>query len=334
VDTVEQARLAALRSYRILDTEPERSFDDLVLLAAQVCGTPIALISLIDADRQWFKSKLGISVSETPREVAFCAHAIRQKETLTVPDALADERFRNNPFVVAEHGIRFYSGAPLITDDGHALGTLCVIDRIPRTLTAAQLEALEALRRQVVAQLELRRNLRELEQALAERDRVEAERREATDQIRKLSGLIPASKACRLNVVIHADAAAIPVVSDGVMQVVREKHCADGHEVEVEIAVKEALANAIKHGCGNDPSKLVQCCVAVEDDGELLIVVRDPGTGFDPANVPSPLAGAGLLKESGRGVFFINQFMDDVRYEDGGRELQMRRRGRPREVTV
>lgn len=334
MDAVESARLAALRSYRILDTEPEKCFDDLVLLAAQVCGTPIAAITLIDSHRQWFKSKLGFDVAETPRDVAFCDHAIRQTETLTVPDATADERFRNNPFVVADPRVRFYSGAPLITADGHALGALCVIDRKPRTLTPAQQEALEALRRQVVAQLELRRNLRELEVALAERDRAEAELSEATDSIRKLSSLIPASKACRLNVVIPADPGAIPVVSDGVMQIVREKRCAEGHEVEIEIAVKEALANAIKHGCGGDSSKCVQCCVAVEDDGELLIVVRDPGPGFDPASIPNPLAGAGLLKESGRGVFFINQFMDDVRYEDGGRELHMRKRVRPREATA
>jgi GAF domain-containing protein len=328
MDAAERGRLAALRAYRILDTEPERSFDDLVMLAAHICGTPMAAISLIDADRQWFKARLGISAQETTRDIAFCAHAIKQKETFVVPDATADERFRDNPLVKADPGIRFYTGAPLITADGHALGALCVVDRKPRTLTEEQHEGLEALRRQVVAQLELRRNLAELEMALAERDRAEVELAEANDGVRKLSALIPASSACRLNLVIPADAAAIPAVSDGVMQVVREKRCAEGHEVEIEIAVREALANAIKHGCGNDKTKSVQCCVAVEDDGELLIVVRDPGPGFDPANVASPLAESGLLKESGRGVFFINQFMDDVRYEDGGRELHMKRRAR------
>jgi anti-sigma regulatory factor (Ser/Thr protein kinase) len=328
METVESQRLAALRSYRILDTEPERSFDDLVLLASQICQTPIAAISLIDADRQWFKAKIGTSMTETPRDIAFCSHAIRQTGTFTVPDARADDRFRDNPLVRSDPGIRFYSGAPLITSDGFALGTLCVIDRTPRTLTPDQQEALEALRRQAVALLELRRNLDELSRALAERDRAEEELAEATDGIRKLSSLIPASSSCRLNVVIPADPSAIPAVSDGVMQVIREKRCAEGHEVEVEIAVKEALANAIKHGCGNDRSKSVQCCVAVEADGELLIVVRDPGPGFDPGKVANPLAGAGLMKESGRGVFFINQFMDDVRYEDGGRELHMRKRAR------
>lgn len=328
MDAEERARLAALRSYKILDTEPESAFDDLALLASQVCETPIALISLVDADRQWFKSRIGTSMTETPREIAFCAHAIKHRETFIVPDATADERFRDNPLVAGEAGIRFYTGAPLITADGHAIGTLCVIDRRPRTLTVEQQEALEALRRQVVAQLELRRNLDELERALAERDRAEAELVAASERVRKLSGLIPASSACRLNIVIPADPDRISAVTDGVMQIVREKRGADGSEIEVEIAVREALANAIRHGCGNDRSKSVQCCVAVEEDGELLIVVRDPGPGFDPAAVANPLSGSGLLKESGRGVFFINQFMDDVRYEDGGRELQMRKRGR------
>lgn len=161
----EAQRLNALREYRILDTEPEQAFDDLTLLAAQICGTPTALISLVDAGRQWFKSRVGLAATETPRDVAFCAHAILDAEPLIVPDAQKDERFAANPLVTEDPKIRFYAGAPLITSEGHALGTMCAIDYEPRQLTPDQTRALQALARQVIAQLELRRNLVELEEA-------------------------------------------------------------------------------------------------------------------------------------------------------------------------
>ena len=172
----EEARVAALEKYAILDTDPEAAFDDLTLLASFVCKTPIALISLIDEERQWFKSKVGLTLSETSRDVAFCAKAILQSDILEVQDATQDERFRDNPFVVAEPNIRFYAGAPLITEDGYALGTLCVIDQKPRELEAEQREALKALSRLVVAQLEFRRNLVLLKEALADRTKDEHER--------------------------------------------------------------------------------------------------------------------------------------------------------------
>ncbi|PIK97598.1 response regulator [Synechococcus sp. 63AY4M1] len=161
----EEQRLAALRQYQILDTAPENSFDELVRLAAHICGTPIALVSLIDEHRQWFKAKFGVDVQETPRDVAFCAHAILSpKEPLVVPDATQDPRFADNPFVAQEPHIRFYAGIPLVTLEGQALGTLCVVDYQPRQLRPEQLEQLKALAHQVVAQLELRRTLRELAQ--------------------------------------------------------------------------------------------------------------------------------------------------------------------------
>ena len=150
-------RLKALRSLNILDTPTEREFDDLTHLASIICNAPIALVSLIDAERQWFKSKVGLEVCETSRDLAFCAHAILKEDLFIVADARKDSRFAENPLVTGAPHIQFYAGAPLITDDGHALGTLCVIDRRPRRLTPKQKEALAALARQAVAHFNLRR---------------------------------------------------------------------------------------------------------------------------------------------------------------------------------
>jgi two-component system sensor histidine kinase/response regulator len=161
----ETNRLAALHRYDILDSVAEQDFDDITLLASHICETPIALISLVDQDRQWFKSKLGLTATGTSREFAFCAHGILQPDIFEVQDALADDRFANNPLVTGGPRIRFYAGAPLITSDGHALGMLCVNDRVPRELNPAQRAALQALGRRVVAQLELRRSLTNLRQS-------------------------------------------------------------------------------------------------------------------------------------------------------------------------
>ncbi len=172
----EEARLMALEKYAILDTDPEAAFDDLTLLASFVCKTPIALITLIDENRQWVKSRIGLSILETSRDVAFCSRAILQQEIFEVPNALEDERFRNNPLVVSEPHIRFYAGMPLITEDGYALGALCVIDQKPRELAPDQRDALKALSRLVLAQLEFRRNLILLKEALNDRTKTEHER--------------------------------------------------------------------------------------------------------------------------------------------------------------
>ncbi len=160
----EAHRLAALREYRILDTLPEQSFDDLTSVASIICETPIALVSLVDENRQWFKSRVGIDAEETPRDLAFCAHAIHERSVLVVNDTLEDARFADNPLVTGDPKIRFYAGAPLVEPQGHALGTICVIDRVPRELSVEQSGALESLSRQVVAQLELRKRIHDLQQ--------------------------------------------------------------------------------------------------------------------------------------------------------------------------
>ncbi|WP_207434946.1 sensor histidine kinase [Sabulibacter ruber] len=160
----EAERLKALEQYQILDSLPEKDFDDLTKMASAICQTPISLITFIDANRQWFKSTLGIEGTETPRELAFCAHAIKEPtQPLIVPDASKDERFHDNPFVTGEPNVTFYAGVPLCSPEGYAMGTLCVIDSKPHALSATQLEALKALANQVVSQLELRKKNRELE---------------------------------------------------------------------------------------------------------------------------------------------------------------------------
>lgn len=337
----ETARLAALRRYRILDTDPEQQFDDLTMLASQVCGAPIALITLVDAYRQWFKSRVGTTTTETSRSVSFCAHAMLQRGLFVIPDAREDARFRDNPLVIGDMNLRFYAGASLTSREGEPLGSLCVIDRVPRTLTDEQAAALDALRRQVEAQLELRRNLMELETALQARERAEQaqqklvdELRHALDEVTKLSALIPLCSACHFNMVIPADPAAISTVTDGLERVLRDHNWSDDDVMRVELAVREALANAIRHGCGNDPSKQVQCCVTYDASGEVGIVIRDPGPGFEPTAVPDPMAGDNMFKSSGRGVYLINQLMDAVGFRDGGREVEMRKRRDPAGVAT
>lgn len=181
--TQEATRLKALEQYNILDTPPESSYDDITAMAAYICDVPIALISLVDAERQWFKSKVGLEVRETSRDVSFCAHAILDDQIMVVNDALKDERFSDNQLVTCAPNIRFYAGVPLVTPEGQALGTLCVIDHQPRQLSKKQVKTLESLARQVVTQLELRRVLAQLAEAL--------------EKIRLMEGLIPICSYCK-----------------------------------------------------------------------------------------------------------------------------------------
>ncbi|NVB40778.1 GAF domain-containing protein [Pseudenhygromyxa sp. WMMC2535] len=179
----EAQRLAVLREYEILDSEFDSRFDDLAQLAAHLCKVPIVAISLVDEARQWFKAAIGLEVRETPREQAFCAHAILGEEVFVVPDACEDPRFLDNPLVTENPGIRFYAGAPLQVREGFRLGTLCAIDTQPRELDAEQLDALRRLARAVVSMMELRRLNTGLADALA--------------NIRTLGELIPICSHCR-----------------------------------------------------------------------------------------------------------------------------------------
>jgi GAF domain-containing protein len=181
--TNEAERLAALKEYHILDTGTEQSYDDITILAAHICKVPIAMISLVDEVRQWFKSRVGLEQQQTSRDVAFCAHAILQNEPLIVRDATKDRRFADSPLVTGEPHVRFYAGFPLINAEGLALGTLCVIDRQPRQLSAEQLKTMQALSRQVMALLESRR--------------VSARLADALGHVKTLQALLPICAWCK-----------------------------------------------------------------------------------------------------------------------------------------
>lgn len=191
--TNEARRLKVLWQYDVLDSVPEELFDDLTELAAGICGAPIALISLVDEDRQWFKSKVGVTLTETSRDISFCGHAIKQQDLFIIPDATKDLRFANNPLVTSDPKIRFYAGAPLIAPDGEALGTLCVIDKVPRELSPEQQQALRVLARHVMTQLELRRHAKDLAEAHKAReatrdelDKVQAENAKLKKELERL----------------------------------------------------------------------------------------------------------------------------------------------------
>ena len=328
----ETAPLSLHRQAPIPEAEPAQAFDDLTLLASQICGTPIAFMTLVDDNGHRVEACIGIDGTAASRGGTFHAHTIKQDSLFVVADTLDDDRFREHPLVVGEPRIRFYAGSSLVTHDGHAAGTLCVIDRVPRMLTPEQQAAVDALGRLAVAQLGLRRNLSELALALRARGLREAAQRRLVRELqgelasaKQLGALLRFSSACEFDMVIPADPAAIRTVTEGVAEALRSKVGVFGREFEIELALQEALANAVRHGCGGDATKFVCCRVNYRDSGDVRIVVRDPGGGFDLKDAPNPLEGLNPLKANGRGIFLMKQMMDEVSFVDGGRELHMRK---------
>jgi signal transduction histidine kinase len=186
----EELRLNELYDFHILDTPPDEDFDNLVRLASKLCNTPISTISLIDAHRQWFKAKIGIEDSENSRDISFCAHAINQQEIFVVKDARQDERFFDNPLVTGNPEIRFYAGVPLVTNRGNRLGTLCVIDCIPRNITDDEREILATLGKQVVKLMELHKSNYELQQISKQENSQRIQLEEANKMQQKIISVI------------------------------------------------------------------------------------------------------------------------------------------------
>jgi signal transduction histidine kinase len=250
----EAERLRTLYELKILDTPPEPDFDDMVALASHICGVPMSLVNLIDADRQWSKARLGVQEVEIPREASFCAHAILGRDLMVVPDATADARFADNPLVVRHKGIRFYAGAPLVTTEGYALGALCVIDATPRRLAAGQLKALRALSRQVVTQLELRRftallargtaRLRELERHLDDLGRLTGRLREPLGALRAC--LAAPGDSC-LRDAVTANAVPLRQLIDELLALVGPAPTAALHQREVDLSpLTQRAADAVR----------------------------------------------------------------------------------------
>lgn len=261
----ESLRLNALYQYQILDTLPEEAFDDLTRLAAHICGTPITLVSLLDANRQWFKSKVGLAVSETSRDLAFCAYAILQPELLIVPDAKEDKRFADNPLVTEDPKIRFYAGAPLINPSGFSLGTLCVIDYVPRTLSPSQQDALKTLARQVMAQLELRRNLAALAETVTQCMQAEA--------VLRLNERAMAATSNGI-VITNADRPENPII-----------YCNPAFEKITGYSSDEVLGRNCRFLQGNDtdPAAIAQIRQALREEQECRVILknyRKDGTPF------------------------------------------------------
>ncbi len=305
----ESKRLETLHSLNILDTLNEKEFDDLTRLAAQICEVPVSVISLIDSDRQWFKSKVGLDLSETPRDVAFCTHTILGDELFVVPNVAEDQRFAENPLVTGDPNIRFYAGAPLITDDGNALGSICVIDKVPRELRPEQKESLQALARQTMKLLNLRQQAKDLAKVNEKLNREIAER-------------INVEKVLRLR------DQAIATVSEGIL--ITEIHPTDNKIIYANAGFEQMTGYKFDEICGlncrflqgkdTNPATVAEMRNAVKEKKFCAVEIlnyRKDGTSFWNALSISP-----VKDDSGKVTHFVGVQKDITARKESEQKLQ------------
>ncbi len=293
----EAQRLQWLRQCAILDTLPEVVFDEAVQLAAELCRVPTAAINLVDADRQWSKAAVGQDKTQDPRAISFCAHTILQPDLMVVPDARSDTRFARNPLVTGEPFIRFYAGAPLVTSEGFGLGSLCIIDRVPRRLTDAQAAVLRLLARQITGRIELMRHVTLQGELITDRERL---LRESQQTVRQQQGflrdVLSSVTEGRLTLCLSGDdlppplapfAGPITLGGGGIRDLRRQTVSAcraagitGTRGDDLETAVGEAGMNAVVHsedGCG---------FVSLDEHGTVQVRVEDVGGGIPLAELP------------------------------------------------
>ncbi|WP_136636384.1 sensor histidine kinase [Pseudooceanicola onchidii] len=327
----QQDRLQELRDLDILDTAPEEDFDDVVQLASRICGMPISLISLVDEDRQWFKARKGMNDTSTPLEQAICAHAILEDDYLEIGDTLTDPRTRDNPLVTADDALRFYAGAVLRTSNGHAVGTLCVLDKQPNSLTDLQRETLRVLAKQVMAQLELRRVVSEADllrrevdhrvknslQSVAALTRIQArtathpETREALnltgrriDTVALLHEHLYAPRAQGriamedflprvANLLQQAAPANILLTTD-----VAPFTLSSARAAAVGVVLNEFASNAFKHAFTDGQKGTIAFRLQTQDDGGALLTCSDNGRGIEDADTAKGGLGFTIMEAS------------------------------------
>ncbi len=310
---LQDKRLSALHSFEILDTDPEKDFDDIVKLASAICGTPISMISLVDADRQWFKARVGVDMTETPLETSICAHAILEAEFLEIADTTQDPRIADNTLVTIDQGVRFYAGAALKTADNLPIGTLCVLDYQPKELSPLQRDTLKVLARQVMTQLEMRKALHTahlLRQEVDHRMKNSLQSLSALIRIQSRALTSPEAKDALASIKSRLDAVATlhellykteadanvdlgkyvqticehlsDIAPSGVTITATPLHVtvSTKQAVAVGTLVNEFIANSLKHAFPDHSEGTVKVSLSLAERGMVRVICSDNGVGF------------------------------------------------------